>query len=364
MQTETPIEAEQDGRVAAPAVPRFVWVMLLMALILLPVLLMAVPASRAMFESGWASASALGQDLIKDFPEPLQKMIRKGAMIYFTPWLYLLIAAVFIMENLLPADRRQRVFSVGLIHDFVAWFVLGGLVRAAMVGLLVDGLYWFCGTFLSGIRIEAGDYMPLVLVTILAVLAGDFLNWLHHYIRHKVQLFWLFHTIHHSQRQMNMFTDLRVHLVEYAIAKPITILPLFIFGLNIQLAFWLTLVLESYTHIYHANIRSNYGPLRYLLVTPQSHRIHHSSLPQHMDKNFAVIFSFWDRLFGTQWTHYDEYPPTGVDDAMFPHEQSASGTRIITNYIKQIIYPFWMIFTGRRCGDHTAEAARDREEPG
>jgi sterol desaturase/sphingolipid hydroxylase (fatty acid hydroxylase superfamily) len=285
-------------------------------------------------------------------PAALQPLIEKGASVFLSPWLYLLMAVVFIAEKALPADRTQRVFSVGMIQDFIGWFVIGGVVRVVLVGALVSGLYWFCGTFLAGIRIEAVNAWPIVFVTLLAVLAGDLLNWFHHYIRHKIAVLWLFHTIHHSQKQMNMFTDLRVHLIEYVVAKPITLLPLFMLGLDIELAFWLTLVLESYTRIYHGNLRSNYGPLRYLLVTPQSHRIHHSVLPEHFDKNFAVIFSFWDRLFGTQWTNYDEYPPTGVDDARFPHEQSVGGLRIITNYLWQLAYPFQMIWSGSRCRGH------------
>ena len=355
------VEAGREDSAVAPATSRLVWLVLLVALIVLPMMLWAVPATRSMIASGWASFAALVEDLIALFPTSLQPILRKGAMIYLTPWLYLLMAAVFIAENILPADRRQRVLSVGMVHDFIAWFVLGGVVRVALVGVLVKGLYWFCGTFMSGLRIEAAEFLPVIWVTILAVMAGDFLNWLHHYIRHKVALFWLFHTIHHSQQEMNMFTDLRVHLVEYVIAKPITILPLYLLGLDIQLAFWLTLILESYTRIYHANLRTNYGPLRYLLVTPQSHRIHHSILPEHFDKNFAVIFSFWDRLFGTQWTNYDEYPPTGVDDDRFPHEHSVGGLRIIKNYLKQLAYPFWMILSGRRCGKPMAEQDPNRK---
>jgi hypothetical protein len=74
-----------------------------------------------------------------------------------------------------------------------------------------------------------------------------------------------------------------------------------------------------------------------------------------MDKNFGVIFSFWDRLFGTQWTGYDEYPPTGIGDAGFPHERSVAGLRIVTNYIWQMIYPFKVIGSRVR-GKHAAAA--------
>jgi sterol desaturase/sphingolipid hydroxylase (fatty acid hydroxylase superfamily) len=293
--------------------------------------------------SGWDMTSPFAYLIDAYCPPGLRPLAQKAAAVYLSPWLYLLMAVVFLAERVIPADRRQRVFSVGLIQDFLGWFCLGAVARVALVGLFVSGLYWVCERYLAGLRIQAVALWPTALAAALAVLVGDLLNWLHHYIRHKVGVFWLFHTIHHSQKQMNMFTDLRVHLVEYVVTKPITVFPLFVLGLDMELAFWLTLVLESYTRIYHGNLRTDYGPLRYVLVTPQSHRIHHSAEPRHADRNFAVLFSFWDRLFGTQWTRYDEYPRTGVQDAGFPHERSVSGLGVVTNYLRQLAYPFVVI---------------------
>lgn len=358
VQVSAGMSAETSG--GAPARSPWLWALLLM--VTCSVVIALLPATRAWCVEVWSHAESFGGSLLSLFPVKLQPMVAKGATVFLSPWLYLLMAVVFLAEKVIPADRQQRVFSVGMIQDFVGWFVIGGMVRVVLVGAMVAGLYWFCSRFLSGLRIDAVSAWPIVIVSLLAVLAGDLLNWFHHYIRHKIEVFWLFHTIHHSQEQMNMFTDLRVHIVEYAIAKPITILPLFVLGLDVQLAFWLTLVIESYTRIYHSNLRTNYGPLRYLLVTPQSHRIHHSALPQHMDKNFAVIFSFWDRLFGTQWTNYDEYPPTGIGDTGFPHERSVAGLRIVTNYIWQMIYPFKVIWSRVRSRHEAVTPLEPREE--
>ncbi len=312
--------------------------------------------------TGWGLASPFGYLIDTYVPQGLRPLATKAATVFLSPLLYLLIAAVFVAEKAIPADRTQPVFSVGMIQDFLGWFVLGGVLRVALVGVFVSGLYWFCERYLAGLRIEAVTLWPTALVAVLAVMAGDLLNWFHHFVRHKIGVLWLFHTIHHSQKQMNMFTDLRVHLVEYVVTKPITIFPLFVLGLDLQLAFWLTLILESYTRIYHGNLRTNYGPLRYLLVTPQSHRIHHSAEPRHADKNFAVLFSFWDRLFGTQWPVYDEYPETGVDDARFPHEQSVGGLRILTNYLRQLLYPFIVIVSrddGRPAPGHDTSTSSE-----
>jgi len=94
-----------------------------------------------------------------------------------------------------------------------------------------------------------------------------------------------------------------------------------------------------YTRLYHANIRTNLGPLKYILVTPQSHRVHHSLALEHRDTNFGSLFSFWDYLLGTQCQEYDVYPDTGIDDADFPQEQRLGLKRLLLTPIEQMLYP-------------------------
>ena len=137
-----------------------------------------------------------------------------------------------------------------------------------------------------------------------------------------------------------MSTDLRVHFVEHFVTKPIVFPPLFMLDLNLEPAFWIVLFRDSYSRIYHANLRTNFGVLRYVLVTLQSHRIHHSLDPRHRDRNFGVLLSVWDRLFDTQWSDASEYPPTGITDPGFPYEHDVRGARILTNYLRQLAYPF------------------------
>jgi sterol desaturase/sphingolipid hydroxylase (fatty acid hydroxylase superfamily) len=66
-----------------------------------------------------------------------------------------------------------------------------------------------------------------------------------------------------------------------------------------------------------------------MLVTPQSHRVHHSVMLQHRDTNFGSLFSIWDYLFGTQYRGYNEYPETGIEDETFPYEKEAKLSRLI-----------------------------------
>ena len=100
-----------------------------------------------------------------------------------------------------------------------------------------------------------------------------------------------------------------------------------------------TVFTKTYEVFTHSNIRTNLGFLKYVLVTPQSHRVHHSSRPEHQDKNFGTMFSIWDFIFGTQCLDFDVYPETGVRDRNVPlsMQTSLSGTAMI--FSKQLVYP-------------------------
>jgi len=84
--------------------------------------------------------------------------------------------------------------------------------------------------------------------------------------------------------------------------------------------------------------------LRYIMVTPQSHRIHHSRKVEHRDKNYGAIFSIWDHLFGTQYRNYEEYPETGLEDPGFLHETELGWRRTARTFVVQLVYPFEMAF--------------------
>jgi sterol desaturase/sphingolipid hydroxylase (fatty acid hydroxylase superfamily) len=85
------------------------------------------------------------------------------------------------------------------------------------------------------------------------------------------------------------------------------------------------------------------GPLKYILVTPQSHRIHHSDRPEHRDKNFANLFSIWDFIFGTQVRDFDIYPETGIEDKTVPSPGRPTLVGALTAYVKMLLYPFGLL---------------------
>jgi sterol desaturase/sphingolipid hydroxylase (fatty acid hydroxylase superfamily) len=252
--------------------------------------------------------------------------------------LWLFIPAVLVLERLFPVGPKQGMLTVGGAQDAL-WFVLYvvfDIVLIKALGRFFGKLHEMVGS--PAVDLEA-IFGSTVIAVVLAFVIADFLLWFHHYVRHKVPPFWEFHAVHHSQPQLNMFTDSRVHVVDIIIARTIIFVPSLLLGLPAATIIGLETGRAFYARFYHSNIRTNLGPLRFLLVTPQSHRVHHSLAPEHRDKNFGVTLSIWDQMLGTQYRGWDEYPATGVGDTSFPLERSARPVALVRTYVAQLVYP-------------------------
>jgi sterol desaturase/sphingolipid hydroxylase (fatty acid hydroxylase superfamily) len=268
-------------------------------------------------------------------------------LLFASPVFYAASAGILLLEKFYPADREQPLLSVSLAQDFVWIFfeaVMKVTVLVAFSALIRAVIRRKLGFAILGVWAD----WPVWSRWVMAVLAADFLGWFHHFVRHKVHVFWLFHTVHHSQKHLNMFTDFRYHVVEYVVANTIRVSVMTVLNFGHPEIVLYVLAHEWYARFYHANIRTNLGWLRYILVTPQSHRVHHSPEPRHWDKNFGVIFSIWDRMFGTQYKGSDEYPRTGVPYEDFPHEHSARVGSLLWTPLVQMAYPFRALVRGTR----------------
>lgn len=256
---------------------------------------------------------------------------------FLNPWFYVVFAAVLGLERLIPAVE-QPLLSKGLRHDL--WWVPFKLtIHATIVPLYVTLLGFVFHRWLGFLALHSLKEWPFIARLLFGLLVSDFLFWVSHYVRHKISAFWHFHAVHHSQRELNFMTEYRVHPVDDLLSWTIGFIPLFMVidsYTTITAIIWLR---HWHTRICHANLRTNFGILRYVIVTPQSHRVHHSSETRHLDRNFGLTFSIWDYLFGTQYRAYDEYPATGIDDATFPNEQT-SNEPALRRLLRQLQYPF------------------------
>ena len=289
------------------------------------------------------------QSLLQLYQNIVPEEIRRHSWILkeivFSPWPYLLIVPAVLVNNLIPVKRDFKKGLVSVVHDFI-WFQWDAVFQVVFMAPYVVFLKFLYDHTIR-FTVPVADSWPLAAKFLFTLLIYDFLQWLHHLIRHKVLFLWYFHTIHHSSRTLTIFTDVRVHPVEFFVARTLIFIPLLMFKIDPFTIAGVSIAILWYTRIYHADLRTNYGPLKYFMVTPQSHRIHHSRQPQHQDKNFGVIFTFWDRIFGTLYKNYDEYPETGISDSEFPLEKELS-PRLFGDYLRQMAYPFRKIWAALR----------------
>lgn len=142
----------------------------------------------------------------------------------------------------------------------------------------------------------------------------DFLRYWRHRAEHK--WFWSIHAVHHAPRELHATNSLG-HPLQAIPEFLIVVIPLSFFqfaGPTTPIA--VNLVASLLTVYIHCASDFHFGPLRQAVVDNRFHRIHHSVEAHHIDKNFGICFSLWDRLFGTAyWPKPEEWPEVGIDEA-------------------------------------------------
>ena len=249
--------------------------------------------------------------------------------------------AILVLERLWPAAESQGRFSGGLLVDFV-WFCFAPVFLLVLLVPVEDALRWFYGSFLGLGKLTLIGSLPLVAQIAIVVLLADFMGWLAHVIRHKSSFVWEFHKIHHAQEELNYFSTGRIHPVDGLTVMVVRFLPFAMLDASVAVpAFAITQsVIRVYEMYTHSNIRTNMGPLKYIFVTPQSHRVHHSNLPEHQDKNFGNFLSIWDFAFGTQCLDFYTYPKTGVHDRNVPRPAEPTVLASLMAFARMLLYPF------------------------
>ena len=144
--------------------------------------------------------------------------------------------------------------------------------------------------------------LPLAAELVLGLLGRGFISWITHLLMHKVPVLWRVHRVHHTDTELDVSSTVRFHPLEF----PITLMIGLPLVLTLGIDPWVLLAYEildaAITVFSHADIELPEPIerlLRYVIVTPGLHRVHHSSLPVETDSNFSAVFPIWDLLFGT-----------------------------------------------------------------
>lgn len=143
---------------------------------------------------------------------------------------------------------------------------------------------------------------PLWLEMVLAIVALDFVLYLQHVMFHAVPLFWRFHMMHHADLDCDVTTGLRFHPVEVVLSMVIKLAAVVVLGAAPLAVLCFEVLLNATSMFNHSNVRMPLAvdrTLRWIVVTPDMHRIHHSIVPRETNSNFGFNLPWWDRLLGT-----------------------------------------------------------------
>ncbi len=250
-----------------------------------------------------------------------------------------IMAVLFVvLEQIFPAIRRPyslRAFFTDIGYWLAKpWVTLASI---AIVGLVAAGLIaLFLGSPQgSGIdrffnRDTAIRHQALWLQTIEVAFCLDFCGYWAHRLSHRVGVLWRFHSVHHSSTDVTWMTTERIHPIDGLWLKLFYGVPPLMLGFDMSGFFLGATFLSFYEVLTHANVPWGFGPLKYVFVTPLSHRWHHTSQSEGLDKNFAVGFVWLDMLFGTFYLPRDRQPEVfGV-----------RGERVPENFLGQLAWPF------------------------
>jgi sterol desaturase/sphingolipid hydroxylase (fatty acid hydroxylase superfamily) len=173
--------------------------------------------------------------------------------------------------------------------------VVLGVVFVAVTVMVAD----WTETHQFGLLHSLGLAGPVQFVLALVLLDGWMYLW--HRANHAIPLLWRFHRMHHSDRHMDVTTATRFHLGEHVGASVLRLGLIPMLGFEVwNIVVYDTLVL-AITQFHHANISIGRPDrwLRWLIVTPYMHKVHHSDWRPETDSNYSTVLSVWDGLFGS-----------------------------------------------------------------
>ncbi|MCF6279210.1 MAG: sterol desaturase family protein [Flavobacteriaceae bacterium] len=248
---------------------------------------------------------------------------------------------VWSLELIFPWRKNQPMFRKDFWQDafymFFNFFLLNLLLLIALsntAAALFDDALKIIGLSIASFQLFDINTFPFWIRTLTFFVIIDFVQWFTHTLLHKYNFLWNFHKVHHSIKEMGFAGHLRFHWMESVIYKSLKYIPLAIIGgftvTDIAFVHFFNITIG---HLNHANIRLDYGILKYVFNNPRMHIWHHAKeLPEAHKKgvNFGISLSIWDYLFKTNYIPYDgrdieigfdgdeKFPKSFIGQEMYP----------------------------------------------
>lgn len=239
----------------------------------------------------------------------------------FVKWeisIYLVVVAlVFVPVERMLALNVQRIFRRGWWSDIAYVFANGTFVAASLAAFLAGGV-WLLNRLIPDAVPRAiaaqGNFLPehlswmgSGLLAIEAILLSETCYYFAHRFAHENRFMWKFHALHHSIQEMDWLAAGRMHIVDQVFTRTVAVLPVVLLFPTETLAKYIALT-GFQAFFLHSNIKTDFGPLKWIIGTPEFHHWHHANEKPAWNKNYSEQFPFLDKMFGTLYMPQDRKP--------------------------------------------------------
>jgi len=264
-------------------------------------------------------------ELTSLFLDVISYQMNEALQLIFLAAAGVLIAILFTRESLHLILKRLAPSSLRV--NMIVYLV-DALIISLPIGFLVIALYKHLGATQPAMPMSSA---PDWIVGVACVVVGDFIGYWRHRLEHS-RFLWSAHSLHHSDEQMTWFTTYRIHPLNRATTAIIDNCALLLVGFPIWAIALAAVIRRFYGMFVHMNRPWTLGILGRIFVSPAMHRWHHVKSGPGMSRNYAQIFSIYDRMFGTYYVPGPCYEQLGVEGI----DQNA--------YLLQMILPFRGVF--------------------
>lgn len=265
---------------------------------------------------------------INEFVIAHEKMIRMS--FFFVILIVMALWEIVWPRRALSISKAARwANNLGLV--FFNSFLLRVIFPAAAVGMAAFATSHGWGIF---------NYydLPFWLIVVASIVIMDFIIYLQHVMFHAIPTLWRLHRMHHADLDFDVTTGARFHPVEIIFSMVIKFATVVVLGPPVIAVIIFEVVLNATAMFNHSNVRMPLGLdriLRWIVVTPDMHRVHHSIEDDEANSNFGFSLPWWDRLLGT---YRDQ--PRGGHEGMTIGIRKYRDPKQVTWFHSMIMMPF------------------------
>jgi sterol desaturase/sphingolipid hydroxylase (fatty acid hydroxylase superfamily) len=211
----------------------------------------------------------------------------------------LILVLMWTWESLAPFFRRSPQRVRHAVRNLIIALFNGIVLGAIFAGITAQVAEHVATQRIGLLHLFS---LPPTAHAVAAFALFDCWIYLWHRINHTVPFFWRFHRMHHSDNEMDTTSAARFHVGEILFSMILRLPVIAIIGVPMWVLLVYDTVLLTSTQFHHANIALPDRLdkiLRFFVVSPFMHKVHHSRVKPETDSNFSSVLSIWDRIFGS-----------------------------------------------------------------